>query len=189
MSIFRVLIYVVSLALYSLVSLNIHHQCQVINLISPVHFIHGGRWKMAPDQEIDVNTVVKNDLEFDSERNTLKGALIYRIRRRQYTEADRSIQDESKHFQLLVAWHVEHAKECHVRALLAEHEGELDEDKLRSLYEKHWHVIKTQTNPIRSSWLLDDATVLEVTTKVMNGGYRWDIFISEGVKNSAKCKE
>jgi hypothetical protein len=71
-----------------------------------------------------------------------------------------------------------------VRALLVEHDGELDEDKLRKLYRKYWHSLNELVDPIRSNWLLNDATVLSTTVVVMNGGYRWDIFISEGIKEN-----
>jgi hypothetical protein len=89
---FSVLICVVSLALQSPVLLNIHNQCQGINLTSPVYFIHGGRWPIAPDQAIDVNAVMQNPIEFDAKQNILEGALVYRIQRKHITSA----QDESK---------------------------------------------------------------------------------------------
>jgi hypothetical protein len=171
--------------LQSFVSLNIHHQCQDINLTSPVHFIHGGKWHAAPDQEIDVNTVMKNYLEFDSGQDILEGALVYRIQRK-HAESDRSAQNEAKRIQVLVIWHFEHTKELNVRALLVEHDGELDEHKLRRTYQKSWHLLKEWVNPIKNDWLLDDVAVLTTTVKTMSRGYKWDIFISEGVKNNVK---
>jgi hypothetical protein len=74
-------------------------------------------------------------------------------------------------------------KELHVCALLVEHDSELDEHKLKRLYQKYWHLLKTQINPIGSNWLLDDATALLTTIKVMNGDYRWDIFITKEIKS------
>jgi hypothetical protein len=74
----------------------------------------------------------------------------------------------------------------HIRALLVEHEKEIDKDKLEKLYQKHWHLFKARVSPIRSNWRLDDTTMLTMTVKIMNGGYRWDIFISEGIKNNVK---
>jgi hypothetical protein len=164
--------------LQSLVSLNIYNQCQAINLASPVRFVHGGRWTVIPDPEIDVNTVMRNYIEFDSEQDILEGALMYRTQR-QHAESDESARDESRRIQLLVAWHVEHTKELHIRALLVEHDRELDEDKLKKLHQKCWHLFNAWVDPIENEWLLDNAKKLKTKIKAMNGGYRWDIFIHE----------
>jgi hypothetical protein len=181
MLIFSILICVSSLALQSLVSLNIHNQYQDIDLASPVYFTNGGRWNVAPDQEMDVNTVMRNHIEFDSRQDILEGILTYRIHRH-HTESDQSVQDKSKRIWLLVVWCVEYTKGLDVRALLVEHDKDLewDEDKLRWLHQKCWHPLNAWINPTRNNWLLDDGAVLETTSKVMNGGHRWDISISEG---------
>jgi hypothetical protein len=142
-----VLIYAVSLTLQSPISLNIRNRCQGINLTFPVYFIHGGRWHVAPDQEIDFNAVMQNCLEFDVGQDILEGTLVYRIQRK-HTE---SVQDGSKRTHLLVAWHVERTRGLHVRALLIEHDNELDEDKLRRLHQKYWHSLGAWVNPIASN--------------------------------------
>jgi hypothetical protein len=182
-----VLTYVISLTLQSPISLNIHHQYKNISLISPIYFIHGGRWDVIPNSEIDVDAVMRNHIELDSDQDIIEGALIYNIQRR-HVESDKPTQNESKYIQLLVAWRVEHTKVLHVRTLLVEHDNELDwdEDKLRRLHQKHWHSLNTLVSPIETNWLLDDTTVLAMTIKVMNGDYRWDVFISEGIKNNVK---
>jgi hypothetical protein len=165
------------------ISLNIHNQCKDINLTSPVYFIHGGRWHGAPDQKIGVNAVMRNRIEFDSGRDILDGILTYKIQR-QHTESDKIVQDESKYIQLLVAWHIEHTKESHVRVLLVEHDNELDENNLRELYQKYWHPLETRIDSNKNRWILNDITVLETTVRAMNGGYRWDISISERKKKN-----
>jgi hypothetical protein len=177
---FYVLIYVTSLVLRSPVALNIYNWCQDIHLISPVYFIHGERWHIAPDQEIDVDTIMQSRLEFDARKDMLDGILAYRIQR-QYTDSDELICDESKSTQLLVAWHVEHKKGLHVRALLVEHDRELDQDKLRGLHQKCWDLLEKQVDPIGRNWLLNGATVLITTVCVRNVGYRWDIVIHDEV--------
>jgi hypothetical protein len=174
-----------SLALQSSTSLNVYNLCQDVNLISPVYFIHGGRWNIIPDQEIDVNSVVRNRLEFDSGQEILEGALVYKMQR-QHTESDKSAHGESKYIQLLVVWRVEHAKELHVSALLIEHDRELHEDRLRQLHQNYWHLLKTRVFFSGRNWLLDNETVLITAVNVMNGGYRWDVFISEGVKDNVE---
>jgi hypothetical protein len=167
-----VLIYIVSFALQSPISLNIHNQCKDIGLISPVYFIHGGKWPAVPDPKIDVNAVMQNRLEFDAGQDILEGALVYRIQRRHVESA----QDESKQIWLLVAWNGEHTKGSDVCALVVEHNKRFDEDRLRKLYQKHWPSLKGQS---KSKWGLDSTTELATTIRVTKGGCRWDIFISE----------
>jgi hypothetical protein len=166
-----VLICVISLALQSLVSLNIHNWCQDINLASPVYFIHGGRWHIVPNQKIVANAVMQNRLELDAGQDILEGALVYKIQK--HAE---SAQDKLKHIWLLVAWDGEYTKGIHVCTSLVERNKRLDEDRLRRLYQKHWHLLKEQS---KSKWELDSTTKLVTTIKATNGGYRWDIFISE----------
>jgi hypothetical protein len=101
MPIFSVLICVVRLAL-QLPTLNIHNLCQGINLTSPVYFTHGGRWNVVLDQEIGVDTVMRNRLEFNSKHDILEGALVYKVQRKQHIESDEFIQDGLKDIELLV---------------------------------------------------------------------------------------
>jgi hypothetical protein len=173
-----VLICVASLVFQSPISLNIYNRHQDINLTSPVYFIHGGKWHVAPDQEIGV---MQNYLEFDSGQDILEGALVYGIQRKQ-TESDKLIQNEPENIQLLVAWHAEYTNGLDIRALLVEHDKGFnwDEDKLKRLYQRHWHPLDAWVDFIGNDWLLNNATVLRVNVNVMNGGYRWDIVIYEG---------
>jgi hypothetical protein len=182
-----ILIYVVSFALQSPVSLNIHNQCQGINLTSPVYFMHGGKRQAVPDRKRDVHSVMRNLLEFDFVQDLLGGALVYKIQRK-HTESDKSAGNESKCIQLLIAWRIEYTKGLHVRAFLVEHDKEFgwNEDKLRRLHQKYWHVLRAWFNPTGFNWLLDNTMALKTTVKVMNGGYRWDIFISEEIKSNVE---
>jgi hypothetical protein len=179
------LIYVVSFALQSPISLNIHNRYQHVNLISPIYFVHGGKWHATPDRKIDANDIMKNRLEFGSGQDMLEGVLVYRIQR-QHAESDKSAHNESKSIQLLLAWRTERTEGPNVRALLVEHDKELDEDKLRWLHQKYWHLLKEWVDPTESNWMLNDVTTLTTTVNVMNGGYRWDVFISEGIKNNVE---
>jgi hypothetical protein len=172
---FSALICIFSLALKSLVSLNIHNQCQGISLTSPIYFIHSGNWHVVPDQEIDANAIMQNRLEFDVGQDISEGALVYKIQ----TKHDESTQDESKSIWLLVAWHGEYTKGLDVCALLVEHNRRLDEDRLKQLYKRRWPSLKERANATGGSWTLNDTTTLTTTIEVMNGDHRWDIFISE----------
>jgi hypothetical protein len=106
----------------------------------------------------------------------------------QDTKFDKSAQDESKYIQLLVAWQVERTIGLHVRALLAEYNKKhnWDEDEQRRLHQKCCYSFNALVNPIRNNWPLDDTIVLATTIKAMNSGYRWDIFISEGIRDNVK---
>jgi hypothetical protein len=77
---------------------------------------------------------MRNYLEFDSGRDILEGVLVYRVQGK-HVKSDEFVHDESKNIQLLIAWH-EHTKGIDVSALLVEYDNELDEDKLRQLYQK-----------------------------------------------------
>jgi hypothetical protein len=169
------------------VSSNIYNQSRIINLTSPVYFIHGGKWIVVPDQEIDVNTVMKNHLEFDSGQDILEGTLVYRIQR-EYAESDKAVQDESKCVWFLIAWRIEYTKGLDVRVLLVEYNKEFnwDEDRLKQLHQKYWYSLNAWINTIESNWLLDDATILTTEIRVMNEVYGWNIFISEGTGDNAK---
>jgi hypothetical protein len=149
--------------------------------------VNDGKWHVALDQEIDVDTVMRNRLEFDFEQVVLEGALLYQIRRK-HTKFAKSAHNESKSTQLLVVWHAENTKGLDMRSLLIEHDKEFnwDEDKLRRLYQKYWHSLSAWINLDKSNWLLNSTTALETTIKVMNGDYRWDIFISKGTKYHVK---
>jgi hypothetical protein len=180
------LICVVSFALHSPISLNIHNLCQDIDLTSPAYFIHGGKWHKVLEQEMDVSVIISNRIEFDYGWDILEGALIYKIQK-QHAKSDAFVQDESKSIQLLVVWHVEHTQRPCVHALLVEHEEfNWNEDKLRQLHQKCWHPLNAWIEPIGINWLLRDTTVLETTVKATNGGYRWDIFISKGEKDDVE---
>jgi hypothetical protein len=142
-------------------------------------------WHVIPDQKIDACDVMQNFIEFESVQDILEGALIYRIQSK-YTKYDRLIHDKSKSVQLLVAWRVEHTKEFCVRALLVEHDGKLDENNLRKLYQKYWHSLEARVDPTKNNWLLNDSIVLATAVAALNGGYRWDIFLSGVMNNLSK---
>jgi hypothetical protein len=145
--------------------------------------MHDGKWNIIPDQEIYTNTVMRKCIEFNFGRDILEGALLYNIQK-QHSEPDEFVQNESKCIQLLVTWCSGRTGGLQVCAFLVEHDKELDKDKLRRLHQKYWHLLDTRVDPNESNRLLSDTIVLETTIKIMNGGYRWDIFISEGVESN-----
>jgi hypothetical protein len=174
-----------SLTLQSPVSLNIYNQCQDINLISPVYFIHGGKWDVVPNREIDVNTMMTNRIEFDFGQDMLDGALAYRVQR-QHAESDEFVRYGSKGIWLLVVWRGKYTEGLRVIVLLVEHDQEIDwdEDKLRWLHQKYWDLLNVWVKPIKANWALNDATVLTTTIRTRSNSYEQDIFISEGIKDN-----
>jgi hypothetical protein len=124
-------------------------------------------------------------LEPNSIGNTLEGILIYRLQKK-HAIFVKSFHDEAKHIQLLIAWRIEYTKEVYVRALLVEHDSELDEDKLKRLYQKCWHILEANVDLIESKWMIDDTTILTTAVKTINEGYRWNIFISKGKYSSVR---
>jgi hypothetical protein len=187
MFIFSVLIYIVSLTLKLPVTLKIHNQSQNINLASPVYFNLNGKWHVAPDSEIGVNAVMESSLESnpdslsatesDPEEDTMNGALIYKIQR-QNAKFSRA-----EDVYLLVIWRVKGAEEPSIYALLIEYKDRITKAKMKRICRVYWSSIEAMVNPTRGDWRLDDATMLTTRVKVVNGGYRWDIFVSDGVEN------
>jgi hypothetical protein len=173
MSIFSVLICVISLALHLPIPLYIHNWCQDIYLTSPVYFIRGGRWYVVPNQRIHIDAIMQSCLGFNVGQDVLEGALAYRLQEK-YAKSD---QDKLSHIWFVVAWHGEHTKGLRIHTLLVKHNEELNEYKLKELYRKRWPLLE-KANITRGHWLLDDTTTLETTIKVMHKGHRWDIFIS-----------
>jgi hypothetical protein len=139
------------------------------------------------DQKIDADAVMRNHIEFDPGQDIMDGILICRIQR-QHAEFDKSTQNESRYVQLLITLHAEHTNGLHIRALLVEHDKKLDwdEDKLKKLHQVNANTLGAQVNFIGNNWLLDDVKILSMTMKAVNGGYRWDIFITKGVENNVK---
>jgi hypothetical protein len=145
--------------------------------------VRGGRWHVVPDQEIDVNSVMKNCLRFYSKQSILEGALIYNIQRK-HAKYDKISWDKSKQVQLLVVWRGEQAEGLYVHAVLVEHSERLDRDKLMRLHKAYQLLLKARVDLLESNWLFYGATVLATTIKAMNRGCGWDILISKGIKNN-----
>jgi hypothetical protein len=175
MSIFYILICVFSFALRLAVSLNIYNQCKEINLTSPVYFIHGGKWYAELDQKIDTDAKMQNHIELDAKQDILEGALVYRVQRKHTVPA----QDESKGVWLLITWNSDYTKEPDVCALVIEHNKQLDEDRLRKMYQKSWSLFKTRASITKNNWVLSGMAILITTVSVTNGGYGWRVSISE----------
>jgi hypothetical protein len=140
--------------------------------------MRGGRWHIIPYQEIDVSTVARICFEFDPREDILEGILMYKVQRK-HAGSDKLSQGKSKQVQLLIAWCGKHTEGLHVRVMLIEHSTKLDKDKLKSLHQKCWPLLKSRINPTVSFWLLDNTTALATTIKAMNEGHRWYISISE----------
>jgi hypothetical protein len=189
--IFPILMCTVSLTLRGIMDVTVHNQYPDIELVSPVYFCNRGVYNEYPVERTDVGAMMMISFQFGLDKLP-GGILMYGVQRKGNIESDHqfstdatsieAVEDTSKITRLLVAWKIEHFGEPKVYIVLVEHDKDLewDEDKLRWLHQKCWHPLNAWINPTRNNWLLDDGAVLETTSKVMNGGHRWDISISEG---------
>jgi hypothetical protein len=189
--IFPILMCTVSLTLHGVMDVAVHNQYPDIELASPVYFCNRGVYNEYPVERTDIGAMLKIDFSFGLDKLP-GGILMYEVRRKGNTESDHQsstdatsiegVEDTPKTMRLLVVWKIEHFGEARAHIVLVEHDKELewDEDRLSELHQKCWYSLNAWIDPARNNWLLDDGAVLETTSKVMNGGYRWDIFISEG---------
>jgi hypothetical protein len=169
----------------------VRNQYSDIELVPLVYFCNLGSYNEYTVERTDIGAMMKIGFSFGLDKLP-GGILMYEVQRKGNTESDHQsstdatsiegVEDTSKTMRLLVVWKIEHFEEARAHIVLVEHDKDLewDEDKLRWLHQKCWHPLNAWINPTRNNWLLDDGAVLETTSKVMNGGHRWDISISEG---------
>jgi hypothetical protein len=190
LSMLMVLIYAVSLSIQPSFKLNIHNQCSNVDLVSPTYATSDElECYRAPDHNVCVGGMTRAGFIIYKPGSLSYIVLIYRLQRKQQHESTGISKDTSNISQLLVICKFSESQESYAGMLLVEHDKKLDwdEDKLKQLHQKYWHLLNVLVDPIRSDWLLNDKkTVLATTIKAMNGGYRWDIFISEEERNNAE---
>jgi hypothetical protein len=187
------LMYIVSLTLHKTMIMTVYNKYPGMKLVSPVCFCNRGKLYECRVKRTNTGSVMKYDLKFDFDQDTLEGILMYEIRRKEnaryshqssinttYAEV---IEEASRMTRLLVAWKIERSGESKVRIILVECDDKLvlNEDKLAQLYEKindippGYHAI---------TWLMYDNTVLEATYEIeQETGIELKITISEGDKD------
>jgi hypothetical protein len=195
--IFFMLMCIVSLTLHGVMDVTVRNQYSDIELVSPVYFCNHGSYNEYPIERTDIGAMMKIGFSFGLDKLP-GGILMYKVQRKRGVMSDRQpkadatptevVEDTSKTMRLLVVWEIEHFRDLRVYIVLVEHDNELewDEDRLSELHQKRWHSLNAWIDSTRNNWLLDDGAVLETTIKVMNGGHRWDIFISEGSNDNVR---
>jgi hypothetical protein len=103
-----------------------------------------------------------------------------------YQTSTEVVEHIPKMMRLLVTWKTKRSKELRVYTVLVEHDNELvwNEDKLAQLYDKINEQLSRRCDAPKSTWLVCDNTVLEVTYEVL---WKVDpelkITISKGIKD------
>jgi hypothetical protein len=139
---------------------------------------------------MNASTMVKISLSFSLDK-LHSGILIYELQRKGNEASSRQssanttstevIENTSKMMRLLVTWKIDRSWESRVHIVLVEHNSELvlNEDKLAQLYDRVNDQISRRYNTSKSTWLVYDNAVLEVTYKAIQKedfGLKVDIF-------------
>jgi hypothetical protein len=168
----------------------VHNQCSDFELVSPVYFGHDITWHILPDDKVDANTMTRASFSASITISEFKGALMYKLQGKKHLESsDQSnadnifTKDTSTNIRLLVVWRFINGYEFYARALLIKHGDEItwNEDTLEKLHFMHLSV-RSARRTIKSTWLLDDATVLMTTSEWKEHGHAIEIAISEGIR-------
>jgi hypothetical protein len=187
------LMYIISLTLHKTMVMTVHNQYPDMKLVSPICFCNRGRRYKYRIKKTDTGAMMKYDLKFDFDQDTLEGILMHEIQRKENERSNhqssintaytKTIEEASKMTRLLVAWKIDRSGGSKVRIILVECDDKLvlNEDKLAQLYEKindippGYHAI---------TWLMCDNTVLETTYEIeQKTGIELKITISEGDKD------
>jgi hypothetical protein len=161
----------------------IDNQCSDFELVSPEYFGSDIKWHMPPDQKVDANTMTRAIFGKNASKREFASVLIYRLRRKGYLESN--TDNTSIGHQLLVIWRSDNRHEFAVRVLLIKHENTitLDEDKLKKLDYPSLTPLRNNCI-IENTWVLDDATVLMITSKWEKRIRTTKITISKGIKEN-----
>jgi hypothetical protein len=170
----------------------VHNRCSDFELVSPVYFGHNVIWHIPPDQKVGVNAVTRAIFGRDINKYTFESVLIYKLQRKKQFESNGQpntdstfTEDTSTSLQLLVIWRsdVRYENGCSMHALLIKHSNAItwNEDTLEKLHSMYLDPLRDNYN-IKDRWLLDDTTVLMITSKWKENNCLFKITISEGAR-------
>jgi hypothetical protein len=149
--------------------MTINNQCPNTELTYPIYFTKDATYHTQFPQQVNSKSIMKVNFITGIDQDTFGGALLYRLQRKENTTTST---------QLLVIWGYR-SDRTYLHALLVKHESILswNEDKLKRLYGVYnglWHRC---SDP--GIWLLNDDTELKIEYKVLDGGFRMEVIISE----------
>jgi hypothetical protein len=158
--------------------------------MSPTYFGRNAIWHTLPGQKVDVNAVTRANFRRDVTKSEFASVLSYKLRRKrlfeskdQSNEDNTSTEDALTSLQLLVIWGSNDKGEISVHALLIRHSNIItwNEDTLEKLHSMYLDPLRDNYN-IKDRWLLDDTTVLMITSKWKENNCLFKITISEGTR-------
>jgi hypothetical protein len=160
-------------------------------LVSPTYFGHNVIWHIPPDQEVYTNASTGASFKRNAAERDFTTALIYRLQRKSCNCNDQSNANSaltkgiSTNIQLVVIWRVYNSYKFHVNVMVIEHGDVItwDEDKLKRLYSMH-RALHTYGPIIEDTWLLDDETVIMISSR-LKVGRTIEITISEGASKDS----
>jgi hypothetical protein len=185
MIIYFVLIYIPSLTLQSTIDLTIDNRRSNMELVSLIYFIKDATCHIQLPQQVDAKSIMKANFVTGVNQNTFGGALLYHLQRKENGESDdrsdtdaTSIKDIPISTQLLVIWGCKF-NGLYSRVYIIEHDGALtwNENKLKMLYDVYNN--QYQMCSRTGDWWLDDGTMLKTKCKILHGGFKIDVIISE----------
>jgi hypothetical protein len=178
------LIYIVSLALQSIMEVTIDNQCSNIELTPPTHLTKNTTCYIQFPQQMDSKNRVEIDFKTYMYRNIFGGVLLYHLQRKGNSEYGNRAdidKDASISTQLLAIWEFR-IDRFYSHAYLIEHESTLvwNEDMLKRFYDKYDNQNDTDIIFNTGKWLLDDDTKLKIVCKASyRRSFEMDITISE----------
>jgi hypothetical protein len=151
------------------------NQHQGMRLVSPICFLNRGKYYKYRVERTNTDVMMKCDLKFDFDQDTLEGILMYEMQREENTRSNHQssinttyaevIEEASKMTRLLVAWKIDRSGESKVRIILVECDDSLvlNEDKLAQLHKKANNIPSSYHS---RTWLMYDNTVLKATYEI-----------------------
>jgi hypothetical protein len=149
----------------------IDNQCTNIKLVSPVYFPKGTTSHIQLPQKVSSKSIVKANFINDMDRDTLGGALLYRL---QWKENPPT----STHILLIWRYGLDG---LYLRAFLIKHESTFswDKDKLKRLFNVHDGRYYIYFSFSEEKWLSDDNIKLKMTCKKTSYNLKIEVIISE----------
>jgi hypothetical protein len=106
---------------------NIHNQCLNVDLVSPIYAVdYMLEYHSVPDYKVCAGDTTRSDFIIINFGNESRGALIYRLQRKQTHKSIEFDKDTSSATHLLVVWKFSEFDGLHANVLLVEHDKEID---------------------------------------------------------------
>jgi hypothetical protein len=168
MTIYTMLIYIVSLNPQSIMDVTIENCCSNVELTSPAHFIRDKTCHMQFPQKVNPKSKIRARFMTGVGRDTFGGVLLYHLQRK---------ENISTSAQLLVIWGYEDARR-YLDVHIIEHENTFDNDELKKLYDVYENRYETKSD--LKAWLLNDNTIVKTLSQISQVDFEMKFFIYEG---------